>query len=293
MKNAIVNVFKTLFFFDVAVVIISFLPKLASDATPQAIFKFDVRNFIIIAVLSLFFGLIVERVKIKKLFEARNLPRKVITGFMGGAVIPVVSVLLMFIFGAFDFSGYSKVSGIAYILLALLFNAAASELLLRGYLFKLYKKHYGFIAASIFTTALTLVLHTEFFQYSKLYIFNIILLNLVLCILLDITNSLITTITARFVYTAISTFVLGSLKLTNAYGSIEKGTFKGKAILSGGDCKLEGSIILTILTLVGILLYLHKKYDLIKTAKHIFTVTVATVINGYSFVSSKIKELKK
>ena len=125
-------------------------------------------------------------------------------------------------------------------------NVLATELLLRGYLFRLYRRYYGFAAVAVVITLLYISLNPGIFKHGIIYPANMLLNNFILCLLAEYSYSLLAPVTAHFAYNAVSSLVLGSLSLYAEKPYLLKFTFSGNKILSGGSVRLEGSIIMLI-----------------------------------------------
>lgn len=276
MKNLIVNIFKTLFFFDLSVIIISVLPALV---LPNVAFTKLLQQALIMIVpliLSVIFYFFVEKQRLGVPLGKHKF-RSLFLG-LGIGILPIaISVGILKIFKGISFSSFTFDSKLWIWLIALLFCVVASELLLRGYLFSLYKKHYGFIFATIVTTLFYISLNLNLFDKPKLYIANILLFNIMLCFLLDCTGSVLTTIMARFSYTSISCILFGGLYSEQGYPVILNTVFSGKTVFTGGEYRLEGSVITLFLTSLALLIILIRNYNLIplivniskKVKKHI------------------------
>lgn len=262
MKNLLVNIFKTLFFFDLALIVINLIPDLKTENPAKLILWREGMAFAVIWVLTLFFLLFVEKRKLK-LYSKKGKFKSVMMGLLLGAVVPTLIAAAMWIFKALKLSGFNKISDIYFYIGAILLNAAAGELLIRGYLFKIYTKHQGFLFATVFSTALFLSMNTEIFKLNKIYIANIILLNILLCCLTDKAKGPIN-IAARFSYMLVSGFALGGKLFEEAYPIIGKATFSGKQLISGDEFQLEGSIFTLVITSLLILFLLNQKYNLLK-----------------------------
>lgn len=266
MKNLIVNIFKTLLFFDVAVIATTYLPNIQKD-NPALTKLINEAIFLgLILVFTLIFVLFVEKRKLGPPITRKRF-KSFILGFSAGAVVPVVYMALLVILKHFHYNGFIKTSDYHYWILALLCNAIATELFFRGYLFSLYKKYYSFTLTTIFTTALYLSFNFKIFSEDRVYMANIILFNVLLCFLLEYSGSVITTITARFVYTLISTFLLGSLPLTGGYPVLLNYTFDQKEFFVGAEYPLENSKLMLCILGFLTLLFAIEKYHPIKQLK--------------------------
>lgn len=266
MKNLIINIFKTLFFFDLAVIIISLLPQLKSENVALLKLMQEALTVTVPLFLSIVFYRFVEKRQVgvpvgKKKFKSA------MKGLGIGFLIAGICVGLFWALGFLKFTGFGSLKYIYFWLGALLCSAIAEELLLRGYLFNLYRTQYGLLFATVVTTMFFLSLNLVLFSKPKIYIAVVILLNILLCLLLDCTNSVFTTIFARFMYTAISCLLFGGLYSNQGYPVILKTAFSGKELFNGSIYKLEGSLITFIVLSVILLLTLIKKYALISHIK--------------------------
>ncbi len=258
MKNFIVNIFKTLFFFDLGVIVMSLLPTV--KLKNSALFKLTTEGIYLgfVLILSLVFVLAIEKRKIGIGFGKRKF-KSALVGIVSGIAFPVIFIAVLSFFKGFDLSGFNKHSHLYYWIPAILINALTTELFLRGYLFTLYKKHYGFLFTAVVTTMLYIALNSEILKANKIYFANIILLNLLLCFLREYTDSVVATVSARFFYCLLSCLMLGSLPLSGGYPTLLKYTVIGKPLLTGGEYGIEGSLIMLIISLiVFLLLFFHK-----------------------------------
>lgn len=287
MKNLIINIFKTLFFFDLAVILITLLPEVQNKNPALQKLIEECLPLGIVLILTLLFILVIERKKLKLPIE-RNIPKSLLWGLITGSAIPVVFLAVTAATKHFSFISFIKTEHLIYWILGLLANAIFAEALFRGYLFVLYKKFYGFIFATVVTTLLYLSFNFAIFSESKNYIANIILFNVLLCFLLEYSNSIITTITARFVYTVLSGLMLGSIPLANDYPTIINHTFKPHKILIGKDVPIEKSTFVLIVLIVLTVLFVHKKYDLIAKFK-----LLIKYIKQLPYAIRKLKSLPK
>ena len=195
MKNLIVNLFKTLFFFDLAIIILTLIPDRKAGSEAVAALWREGTACVLLLALTVIFHRIVEKRKfsIKKgLCNLKFLP----LGILAGAVLPLLYTLAMRCFKAYNFDGFNKVSKLWIWIAAILLNALWNELLLRGYLFRIYKRHFGFIVATVITTALFIAMNHEILKADRKYFAIIIMLNVLLCFLLEFSNSVIFTVFA-------------------------------------------------------------------------------------------------
>lgn len=243
MKNLIVNIYKTLFFFDFSIVV-AFMVAEKRVGAPKLVIPLREGIFLLtLLVFTFVFSKFIERGKLK-IFNFKNITRHYSLGLLS-AIIPLAfTTAIVFIFRGVAFSGVNKVEDILYWLLATFFNVAAYELLLRGYLFRLYRRYYSFPIVAAIITALFISLNIGIFKGGFIYAANMLLFNFLLCLLAEYTRSVLAPLTAHFVYNALSGYMLGSLTIADGSPVFLKTAFMGK--LTGGGLGLEGSIIMLI-----------------------------------------------
>lgn len=245
MKNLIVNIYKTLFFFDFAIVAAYIIPKIkTSSAVLNALFVEGV-SFAAAALFTFIFVRLVERGRLR-VFNTKNKMRHYSLGLLAGVVPIAVTAVPLFLFKLLSFNGVNigKPSEILMWIAAVFFNAAATELLLHGYLFKLYRKYYSLPVVTAVITVLYISMNIYIFSDGVIYTLNLLLFNVMLCLLSEYTRSFLAPLTARFFYNAVSSLLLGSLKIAKDYPPVINALYSGNKLFSGGDMKLEGSIIM-------------------------------------------------
>lgn len=259
MKNLIINVFKTFFFFDLAIIFISFLPIIETANNGLNTLIGEALTLLVVMIFSLVFNFIIEKNnRFKK--QKSNLFKSLLFGLVFGLILPIIAITILSVFKKFDIVTILGVSDLYYWLPALLINAISCELLLRGYLLKLFKREYNFFISAIITTLLYFALNAEILKMGVIVIANAVLLNFIVCFIIEYSGSIISAITAHFLYSVISSFVFGSLKIWPDAPHLIDGLFTGKSYLSGGMYKIEGSIALLIPAAIILALLIYKKY---------------------------------
>ena len=243
VKNLIVNIYKTLFFFDLAIVVAYYIPDIKTENSALLTLWREGIYLAVMLVFTLFFIRAVEKNKLR-VFNFKNKLRHYSLGLITAIIPLAVTLLPLLIFKSLKLNGAQKISGIVFWLIALLFEAAANELLLRGYLFKLYRKYYSLPAVTVVVTLLFISLNINIFSHGVIYTLNMLVTNIILCLLAEYSYSLLAPITARFFYNLISGFLLGSYTLSSEYPAVINTLWSGNRYLAGGDMKLEGSLIL-------------------------------------------------
>ncbi len=135
------------------------------------------------------------------------------------------------------------------------------ELLVRGYLYQMLKQKHNIIVATIVTTILFTALHGGAFEAGIIPVFNVLTMSLLMTVVLEYSGSIIAPIIMHFLWNGIGALVLGGVSLADDYPNLFVTTFTGSDILSGGICKIEGSIIVLIVNviLIAFFIFIQKK----------------------------------
>ena len=135
------------------------------------------------------------------------------------------------------------------------------ELLVRGYLYQMLKQKHNIIVATIVTTILFTALHGGAFEAGIIPVLNVLTMSLLMIVVLEYSGSIIAPIIMHFLWNGIGALVLGGVSLADDYPNLFVTTFTGSDILSGGICKIEGSIIVLIVNviLIAFFIFIQKK----------------------------------
>ncbi len=267
MKKLLINIFKTLFFFDLAVMCFPVLPTIKTENTALLKLFTESIQLIFIILLTVIFLKWVEKKSIK-LPSKKKKVKQVFQGLFFGIVLPVITVAVMVAVKSIEFEGVNKIKYLYFWLPALLLNAIATELLLRGYLFQLYKREYGVIASVIITTLLYLSLNSHILKMSKIYIATMLVFNILLCLLLEYSSSMVVTVSARFFYSLLSVFVLGSASFAEGYPVLLKTKVSGSAYITGSPYGIEASLVPIAFIGVFTLFWVWRRYKPITLLKN-------------------------
>lgn len=243
MKNLILNIYKTLFFFDLAIVVAYYIPDIKTENPALLTLWREGVLFAVTLAFTLIFIRAVEKNRIR-VFNYKNKLRHYSLGLIAAAIPLGATVLSLLLFKSLKLNGAQKISGIVFWLISLLLEAAANELLLRGYLFRLYRRYYSLPVVTAVVTVLFISLNISVFSHGVIYALNMLLTNIILCLLAEYSYSLLAPITARFFYNLISGFLLGSYTLSAEYPAVINTLWSGNKYFAGGDMRLEGSVIL-------------------------------------------------
>lgn len=135
------------------------------------------------------------------------------------------------------------------------------ELLVRGYIYQLLKKQYNIPAAVIVTTAIFTLLHGGAFEAGIIPVINVVAMSLFATALYESEKTILAPIMAHAIWNIIGALILGGVSLADDYPSVLNMTASANKLLSGGEYKMEASIVVTILNLIllGIFYYRCRK----------------------------------
>jgi len=201
---------------------------------------------------------VIEKNKIKIPFK--DPLNNILLGLILGFVWIFGSIVILYFTGSFRLGSKHEVSYLFIWFLAVLFNAAMQEYLVRGYLFSLFKEQYNIVMAITITTILFTAMHLGAFEAGIIPVLNVITMSVFVSLLLIYADSILAPIIVHFVWNGIGCLIFGAVSLASDYPNVWDSILTGNKLLSGGSAKLEGSIIVfaTNLILIAFMLFLIK-----------------------------------
>lgn len=179
-----------------------------------------------------------------------------------------VSVVILSIIGVIHIDGRNQISMLWLWLFSAFINSVMQEVLVRGYLYQMIKNNYNTVAAVIVSTGLFTFAHGGAFEAGILPVLNVITMSLFVTAVLEYTESLIAPIVIHFLWNGIGAIILGGVSLADDYPHLFNMVISGNPILSGGNCKIEGSIVILFMNLIlmiGFVIAKKKKTKLYKS----------------------------
>ncbi|SDC89902.1 hypothetical protein SAMN05421663_10521 [Terribacillus halophilus] len=249
MQKLLTTILKTIIFFIGWAILISFTPDIGTNNPAFLRLWWEFSPFAVVVLFSIFFVFIIEKGKIK-------IP--IITSFFKNSLIGVVTGALwlgsvaavLILTKTMNIQGHNQIDFIWIWILASLLNAAMQELLMRGYLYQLWKQKYNVAAATVLTTILFTAMHGGAFEAGMIPVLNVVSMSVFATILLEYTGTMIAPIIAHFIWNAIGAIIMGSVSLASDYPNLLNSSFQGIQMLSGGQYKMEGSIIVLVVNLI-------------------------------------------
>ncbi|KNE19884.1 CPBP family intramembrane glutamic endopeptidase [Virgibacillus pantothenticus] len=260
MKRLISTILKTVIFFISWAILISFTPDIPTKNSALLRLWWEFTPFIAVLLFSVIFVLVIEKGKIKIPVASRffkNFLIGVAIGFLW--LGSVVAVLLLT--KTMNIQGQNSINYIWIWIFAALLNAVMQELLVRGYLYQLWKRKYNFVVATVLTTILFTAMHGGAFEAGIIPVLNVVSMSIFVTLLLEYTGTIVAPIIAHFIWNVIGGIILGGVSLASDYPNLLTSNFHGNLLLSGGIYKMEGSMIVLVvhLILITYLFILNKR----------------------------------
>lgn len=264
VKRVLVTAMKSIAFFLGWAILSAVLPF--SDSDNPAIWRLwaELTPFLAMVAFTFLFWVMERKTVGLHLFD--NPIKGMVTGIAAGAAWLAAPVLTMYVIGVIRFEGKNTIPQFALWALAAFLNVVMQELLVRGYLYQMLKQKHNFPAAVIVTTALFTILHGGALEAGVVPTMNVVTMSLLMTFVLEYTGSLIAPTLMHFLWNGIGALVLGGVSLADDYPHLLEMTSSGNELLSGGVCKIEGSIIVLITNIVFITVFvcLQRKHRPIK-----------------------------
>ena len=257
MKKTTITIAKFLEFLLGWAILTSILP-LSSSENP-AIWRLWAEIMPLLAIIAFTLIFWLSEKKSVRLYLFDNLLKGVALGIITGIVWLAVPVLVMYIAKIIHFDGTNSIKLFPVWLSAAFLNVIMQELLVRGYLYQMIKQKHNIVAATIVTTVLFTALHGGAFEAGVVPVLNVLTMNLLMTVVLEYSGSIIAPIIMHFLWNGIGALVLGGVSLADDYPNLLIMNFTGNEILSGGVCKIEGSIIVLFVNVILIVLFMFLK----------------------------------
>ena len=253
LKKIAISTTKFICFFMGWAVLAGVLP--VPDSSEPAIWRLwaEIIPLLTIVLFTLVFWLAEKKSVILHLIEKPM--RGILLGIVTGLLWLVIPTLLMYITKSIQFDDMNEVKLFPIWMIAAFLNVIMQELLVRGYLYQMLKQKHNIVAAIIFTTALFTACHGGAFEAGIIPVVNVITMSLLMTAVLEYTGSLVAPIIMHFLWNGIGALILGGVSLADDYPNLFVTSCSGNEILSGGACKIEGSIFVLIVNIVLIVLF--------------------------------------
>ena len=247
MKKALKNTAKVIIFFLAWAICVS-IGDINSDN--PAIWRFwaEVIPFLWTLLLTIIF-LCIERGKVK-IPVFRNIAKGSLAGFITGVLWIGISAGIVILTGSSQIEFENGVEYLWLWIFSAFINTIMQELLARGHIYRLLKKEYNILIAAIVSTALFTFMHSGAFEAGLIPVLNVITMSLFMTALYEKTETIAAPILAHAVWNIAGAIILGGVSLADDYPSLYTMTAAENVLISGGDYKIEGSIIVFVLNIL-------------------------------------------
>ncbi len=255
MKKLLLTIVKCLAFFFCWALIVGLSPT-SNDLSP-VLWRFEAEFFPLLGtVLCTMIFYFIEKREIP-ILAISNFGKGTFYGLTSGVAWLGLTTLVFYLFGVMKVESMNPIDMLWLWVISAFLNVIMQELLVRGYLYQLLKKKYNLIASVIATTILFTLLHGGAIEAGVIPTLNVITMSLFMSVLLEYTQSLIAPTLAHAFWNIIGALILGSVSLADDYPNLYNTQFVGNEIISGGEFKFEGSIIVLILNVSFTILFVY------------------------------------
>lgn len=186
-----------------------------------------------------------------------------IKGIMSGTVVGCIWIGIaggiLFLLKQFEIIGKSEIPVLWLWIISAFINVIMQELLVRGYIYQLLKTKYNLTAAVIITTILFTVMHGGAIEAGVLPVVNVITMCLFTTALYEAEGTLLAPIMAHAVWNIVGSLFLGGVSLADDYPHLLTLSASANTLLSGGNYKIEASIVTTVLN-IALLAFFWVRY---------------------------------
>ena len=215
-----------------------------------AIWRFfaELIPFAVMVAFSIIF-LIIEKGEVK-IPIMENCLKGTIAGIFVGIIWIGLSVIILFSSRQLEIIEKNNVTLLWLWILSAFINVIMQELLIRGYLYQLLKKKYNLKLAIVVTTIIFTFLHGGAFEAGVIPVINVITMCLFTTALYESEQTILAPILAHTVWNIVGAIILGGVSLADDYPSLYSMASSGNEILSGGNYKIEASVVVMVINIV-------------------------------------------
>ncbi len=262
MGSKVSCVIKSAALFALWALAVSFIPDVPTENPALTQLWREFAPFAVLAALTALFILAFDREKLKIDLISGG-AAKLAFCFLTGAALVGVPVIALTWLKIIKFFGRNYIDTMPVWFLALLINTAAQELFVRGYIYKLLRRDFNPLAALTVTTAVFTAFRFGIFQAGIISILSVIMLNVILTLIYELTDSLAASALAHFAWNLIGGMGIGVILIPDTYVSLFNCEYIGEGILAGNAVNIESSVItlaVGMIAAVVLLILLKRKW---------------------------------
>ena len=180
----------------------------------------------------------------------QNCFKGIVSGIVVGFIWIGIAGGILLLLKQLEIIGKGEVSLLWLWIISAFINVVMQELLVRGYIYQLLKSKYNLTAAVIITTILFTVMHGGAIEAGVLPVVNVVTMCLFTTALYEAEGTLLAPIMAHAIWNIVGSLYLGGVSLADDYPHLLTLSASANTLLSGGNYKIEASIITTVLNIV-------------------------------------------
>lgn len=256
MKRAVITFLKILIFF-MGWAILSGIINIPCDN--PAIWRFfaELIPLAVMVAFSVIF-LIIEKGEVK-IPIMENCLKGTIVGIFVGIIWIGLLVIILFSSRQLEIIEKNNVTLLWLWILSAFINVIMQELLVRGYLYQLLKKKYNLKLAIVVTTIIFTFLHGGAFEAGIIPVINVITMCLFTTALYESEQTILAPILAHTIWNIVGAIILGGVSLADDYPSLYSMASSGNEILSGGNYKIEASVVVMVIN-IALTIFFYVQY---------------------------------
>ena len=180
-------------------------------------------------------------------------------GILYGAIVlgGTIAILRMYLALVFE-EQPAQVDDIIIWALAILAHVLATELIAHGIVFCSLRKNLNFAVAAFFSAVAFIGINAGTAFVSPFSFFSMLAMSIFFSAAMDNSGSIGTPIFTYYIWLCIGGLIFGVVRLPADYPHMFTPTFNGSFLLSGGDAKLDGSLIVLLINIMFIFSFYGK-----------------------------------
>jgi hypothetical protein len=204
--------------------------------------------------------LLIEKRKIK-IPVMQNIGRGILIGSLSGIIWIGAATGILVLTKQLTVTARHDIPLLWLWIISAFINVIMQELLVRGYIYQLLKTGYNLRAAVIFTTLLFTLMHSGAFSAGVIPVINVITMCLFTTALYESENTLAAPVMAHAIWNITGALFLGGVNLAEDYPHILTMQASANTVLSGGDYKIEASVVTLILNIILMVVFFIRCFN--------------------------------
>lgn len=247
MKKLLLTILKIVVFFIVWTVLAGLIDIRIEEPVLWRFVAELVPFFVLLALTVVF--LLIERKKIK-IPVIQNIGKGTLIGSLSGVIWIGAAAGILLLTRQLTITSKQDVPMLWLWIISAFINVVMQELLVRGYIYQLLKTKYNLWAAVIVTTLLFTLMHGGAFEAGVIPVINVVTMCLFTTALYESEKTLAAPVMAHAIWNIVGALFLGGVNLASDYPHMLTMQASANTFLSGGEYKIEASVVTLILNIV-------------------------------------------